>query len=322
MDAEHAQARLGVVRRAARRRREASGRRSAPRPRRSGRAPARPRSGARRRGGSPPIQLVPGVNGGMAMSSRPGSTRARMRRASASGRVRGADYAARPVRTEPERGPAVRETVWERIEAARSRHDVLEPPLLHPLVRRRADRGRARRLLRPVPPRGRVDRRPLEPTSPRSCPSTPTSPATPPRSAMHVALWDGFVEARRRQHRRRRQRRDRHAASRSGESGTARSPRSRASTRSRAASPRSRRRSSRASPSTTASTRPTGTRYFTVHRGRDVEHAAEGRELLEELIQTPADEDAAVAAAERAFEANWKLLDGVSLSSRSGPPVL
>ena len=59
---------------------------------------------------------------------------------------------------------------------------------------------------------------------------------------------------------------------------------------------------------------PTGTRYFTVHRGRDVEHAAEGRELLEELIETPADEDAVVAAAESAFAANWRLLDGVTAS--------
>ncbi len=54
-----------------------------------------------------------------------------------------------------------------------------------------------------------------------------------------------------------------------------------------------------------------GTRYFTVHRGRDVEHAAEGRELLGELISGPADEDAVVAAAEDAFAANWRLLDCV-----------
>jgi pyrroloquinoline-quinone synthase len=56
---------------------------------------------------------------------------------------------------------------------------------------------------------------------------------------------------------------------------------------------------------------PAGTRYFTVHRGRDVEHAAEGRELLEQLITTSEDEDIVVAAAERAFEANWGLLDGI-----------
>lgn len=55
-----------------------------------------------------------------------------------------------------------------------------------------------------------------------------------------------------------------------------------------------------------------GTRYFTIHRGRDLEHAAEGRELLDRLIAAPADEDVVVTAVERAFEANWRLLDGIT----------
>lgn len=54
-----------------------------------------------------------------------------------------------------------------------------------------------------------------------------------------------------------------------------------------------------------------GTDYFTVHRGRDVEHAAEGHELLESLLEAGS-EDEAAAAAEAAFAANWRLLDGVS----------
>ena len=53
-----------------------------------------------------------------------------------------------------------------------------------------------------------------------------------------------------------------------------------------------------------------GTVYFKVHEGRDVEHAAEVRELISELA---ADEDAErlVVAAESAYAANWRLLDGV-----------
>lgn len=53
-----------------------------------------------------------------------------------------------------------------------------------------------------------------------------------------------------------------------------------------------------------------GIRYFTVHERRDAEHAGEARELIGE----PANErqaDAVVAAAEEAFRANWRLLDGV-----------
>jgi pyrroloquinoline-quinone synthase len=53
-----------------------------------------------------------------------------------------------------------------------------------------------------------------------------------------------------------------------------------------------------------------GTAYFKIHETRDVEHAAEARELIEE-IATSDDGDRIVAAAESAFRANWRLLDGV-----------
>ena len=52
------------------------------------------------------------------------------------------------------------------------------------------------------------------------------------------------------------------------------------------------------------------TAYFSVHETRDVEHAAEARELLAEVAGA-GDEDRMVAAAESAFRANWRLLDGV-----------
>jgi pyrroloquinoline-quinone synthase len=52
-----------------------------------------------------------------------------------------------------------------------------------------------------------------------------------------------------------------------------------------------------------------GTAYFSVHESRDVEHADEVRELIEELGDV--DEDALAAAAESAYRANWRLLDGV-----------
>lgn len=54
-----------------------------------------------------------------------------------------------------------------------------------------------------------------------------------------------------------------------------------------------------------------GNEYFRVHEKTDVEHAAEGRSLIEAHL-ADADPDALVAAAEAAFEANWRLLDGVS----------
>jgi pyrroloquinoline-quinone synthase len=53
-----------------------------------------------------------------------------------------------------------------------------------------------------------------------------------------------------------------------------------------------------------------GTAYFRVHERRDAGHAARGRALIEELA-SDADEDALAAAAEAAFRGNWRLLDGV-----------
>jgi pyrroloquinoline-quinone synthase len=55
---------------------------------------------------------------------------------------------------------------------------------------------------------------------------------------------------------------------------------------------------------------PAATAYFRVHQSRDVEHAAEARTLIEEMAGER-DEDDVVAAATAAFEANWRLLDGV-----------
>jgi pyrroloquinoline-quinone synthase len=53
-----------------------------------------------------------------------------------------------------------------------------------------------------------------------------------------------------------------------------------------------------------------GTAYFRVHETRDAEHAAEARELISELAGD-SDVDRLADAAEAAFRANWRLLDGV-----------
>jgi pyrroloquinoline-quinone synthase len=54
-----------------------------------------------------------------------------------------------------------------------------------------------------------------------------------------------------------------------------------------------------------------GSEYFRVHEGADHAHAEESRRLISEAMR-PEDEDAIVAAADSAFRANWRLLDGVS----------
>jgi pyrroloquinoline-quinone synthase len=54
-----------------------------------------------------------------------------------------------------------------------------------------------------------------------------------------------------------------------------------------------------------------GSEYFKVHEQADHAHAEDSRRLIEEAM-TAEDEDELVAAAESAFKANWRLLDGVS----------
>ena len=54
-----------------------------------------------------------------------------------------------------------------------------------------------------------------------------------------------------------------------------------------------------------------GSEYFRVHEASDEAHAEESRRLIDDAME-PGDEDAVVAAAESAFRANWRLLDGVS----------
>jgi len=54
-----------------------------------------------------------------------------------------------------------------------------------------------------------------------------------------------------------------------------------------------------------------GSEYFRVHEQADVGHAVEARALIEEALR-PEDEDSIIAAADAAFRANWRLLDGVS----------
>jgi pyrroloquinoline-quinone synthase len=56
-----------------------------------------------------------------------------------------------------------------------------------------------------------------------------------------------------------------------------------------------------------------GNEYFRLHEKADVHHAAEGRALIERHL-ADADADALVIAAEAAFKANWRLLDGVSVA--------
>jgi pyrroloquinoline-quinone synthase len=57
-------------------------------------------------------------------------------------------------------------------------------------------------------------------------------------------------------------------------------------------------------------TDPQATAYFDIHVERDVEHAAQGRALIEERLPAE-DQESLLARAEAVLAANWRLLDGV-----------
>jgi pyrroloquinoline-quinone synthase len=201
------------------------------------------------------------------------------------------------------------ETVWDRIEHARARHDVLQHPFY---VRWSAGELTAEELARYS---GQYRHAvtaiaELSTNAAEDLPEHPELASHAGEELAHVALWDGFVDAV------------------GGDAGAAPTDETRecvevwtendGALRSLArlyaiesGQPEiSKTKLEGLAAHYDVDSEP-GTRYFTVHRGRDVEHAAEGRELLEGLIATPADEDAVVAAAESAFEANWRLLDGI-----------
>jgi pyrroloquinoline-quinone synthase len=54
-----------------------------------------------------------------------------------------------------------------------------------------------------------------------------------------------------------------------------------------------------------------GTEYFSVHETLDLEHSRHARDLIEKLVDEDTDTDALVGAAESVFRGNWRLLDGV-----------
>ena len=202
--------------------------------------------------------------------------------------------------------------VWQKIEQARDRWNVLEHPFYQRWSAGELTPRGARRLLRPVPPRDRRASPASAPTSPspRPTPSAPSCAATPRRRQAHIALWDGFVEAV------------------GGEVGAA--PNAETQECVDAWTATGDRLSQLVRLYAIESGQPEisktkreglaahygigdgpGNEYFRVHETADVDHAAEGRSLIEAHL-ADADPDALVDAAESAFEANWRLLDGVT----------
>lgn len=199
-------------------------------------------------------------------------------------------------------------TIWERIESSRSRWDVLE----HPFYQRWSDGDLTRDELARYSGQYRHAVEAIATLSATAADALPDHEELRRHAAEelgHVRLWDGFVEAV------------------GGETNAAPTPETVACVEDWASAGYPLELLARlyavevSQPAISRTKREglierygfedgSGTAYFKVHEGRDVEHAVEVRELVEELA-TDADADRIVAAAERAYQANWRLLDGV-----------
>jgi pyrroloquinoline-quinone synthase len=199
-------------------------------------------------------------------------------------------------------------TIWERIESSRRRWDVLE----HPFYQRWSDGELTTEELARYSGQYRHAVEAIATLSAAAADALPDRDELRRHAAEelgHVRLWDGFVEAA------------------GGEVNAAPTPETAACAEGWAAEGDALELLARlyavevAQPAISRTKREgllerygfedgSGTAYFRVHEGRDVEHAAEVRELVEELAGDE-EADRLVAAAEQAYEANWRLLDGV-----------
>jgi pyrroloquinoline-quinone synthase len=199
-------------------------------------------------------------------------------------------------------------TIWERIEDARGRWDVLR----HPFYRRWSDGELSREELARYSGQYRHAVKAIAATSAAVADAAPERTELRRHAAEerdHVALWQGFIEAT------------------GGRADAAPTPETEGCVRTWAAGdrllaglvtlyaiesgqPQISRIKRRGLLERYGFEDGPGTAYFRLHERRDSEHAAEARELIEELA-SGADEHELVAAAEAAFRANWRLLDGV-----------
>jgi pyrroloquinoline-quinone synthase len=202
----------------------------------------------------------------------------------------------------------VSESIWERIESARERWNVLEHPFYQrwsagELTREELARysGQYRHAVEAVAT--------ISATVAADAPDRPELRSHAVEEAAHVELWDGFVEAA------------------GGDTGAAANPETAECVEAWAADDGVLANLARlyaiesGQPAISKTKREglvgrygfadgAGTAYFRVHETRDVEHAGQTRELIDELAGR-ADADAIVAEAESAFRANWRLLDGI-----------